>query len=74
MFSNLDRAALELHDERSDLVDWLRATDDELLAALNRYDLPFPNLDFLRWVEDNRPELLKSAIWARRLVAEIERS
>ena len=70
--SEMDRAALRLHDPEADPIDWAIASDDVILAALNRSDMPFPNLDFLRWVEANRPDLLASSSWARGLLDQIE--
>ena len=68
MPSSLDRAALRLHDPEADPLDWAIASDDEILAALNRSDMPFPNLDFLQWVEQNRPELWQTARAIRQIL------
>lgn len=59
--SNRDAAALRLHAPDADPHDWQAASDEDLLAALNRSDLPYPNLDFIRWAKAHRPDLAASA-------------
>ena len=58
--------------QQLDLVAWTQATDDEVVSSINEM-LPFPNVEFLRYVAEHRPACLERALFALRLSGQWDR-
>ena len=66
---NFPDRILFLQSSEADVLDWIKASNRDLLSALNE-PVPFPDSKFLGWVKENKPRLWEAAQFSREVLGE----